>query len=127
MPCGKNFDPPIEPLFRIPSERYLDIREARYSPNKNEKALFLSLRMGGKTGKRMMKRAIQDMVIKYAEAFGKKTTVHKLRHSFATAFNKKYDIYSTKKQLRHSSIDTTERYAQISSEDFARKVDGLFN
>lgn len=107
-------------------EAYLEIRDLRYNPVKNERSLFLSFRMGQVNGKRMLKRAIQDMVSKYALAFGKKTTVHKLRHSYATAFNKKYDIYSTKKQLRHSSIDTTERYAQISSEDIARKVEGLF-
>jgi site-specific recombinase XerD len=111
---------------RVFLERYLEIRELRYKPQRNEKALFLSNRMGDKTGKRMLKRAIQDMVVKYALAFGKKTTVHKLRHSFATAFNKKYDIYSTKKQLRHASIDTTERYAMVSSEELAHKVNNLF-
>ncbi|MDF0752974.1 hypothetical protein NLU14_22365, partial [Marinobacter sp. 71-i] len=61
-------------------ESYLQQREIRYHAPKREKALFLALANGKKEGSRMTKRAVQEMVIKYAKRFGKPyLSVHKLR------------------------------------------------
>lgn len=66
---------------------YLRIRSAVYPHERTEKALFLAIPRGASQAKRMSKRAIQQMVSKYAAAFGKPMlSVHKLRHSFATSY-----------------------------------------
>ncbi|MDU2241933.1 MAG: tyrosine recombinase XerS, partial [Paenibacillus sp.] len=79
---------------------YIMLRQTRYRTPKREKALFVAVPNGQKEGKRMTKRAIQAMIIKYAKRFGKPyLTVHKLRHSFATDYYLQNDIYKTKEQL----------------------------
>ncbi|MBO9596346.1 MAG: tyrosine recombinase XerS, partial [Cohnella sp.] len=87
---------------------YLPIRSNLYPHHRTEKALFLAVSRGSGQAGRMSKRAIQQMVNKYASAFGKPMlTVHKLRHSFATSYYLKNDIYKTQRQLGHASTDTT--------------------
>ncbi|RKN84462.1 tyrosine recombinase XerS [Paenibacillus ginsengarvi] len=103
---------------------YLDIRQLRYNPDKKEKALFLAVANGSKEGKRMTKRAIQEMVIKYAKYFGKPyLSVHKLRHSFATDYYMRNDLYKTQDQLGHASPDTTQIYAHLTDKTMAEAID----
>ncbi|WIV17777.1 tyrosine recombinase XerS [Paenibacillus polygoni] len=107
---------------------YMELRTLRYRTPKKEKALFVTVPNGQKEGKRMTKRAIQAMIIKYAKGFGKPyLTVHKLRHSFATDYYLQNDIYKTKEQLGHASTETTEVYAHLTdktmSEAIERRVD----
>jgi len=95
-------------------QHYLQIRSTHYPHERAEKALFLAVPRGSTQAKRMSKRSIQQMVTKYARAFGKPMlSVHKLRHSFATSYYLKNDIYKTQRQLGHASTDTTELYAQL--------------
>ncbi|CAM3590836.1 tyrosine recombinase XerS [Marinicrinis lubricantis] len=104
--------------------QYLTIRQQIYQPIRGEKALFLAIPRGQKQGKRMSKRAIQQMVTKYAKAFGKPyLSVHKLRHSFATSYYAKNDIYKTQKQLGHSSTETTQIYAQLTDKTMAHAIE----
>lgn len=108
--------------------KYIELRTLRYRTPKKEKALFVTVPNGQKEGKRMTKRAIQAMIIKYAKGFGKPyLTVHKLRHSFATDYYLQNDIYKTKEQLGHASTETTEVYAHLTdktmSEAIERRVD----
>ncbi|MBD2862841.1 tyrosine recombinase XerS [Paenibacillus oceani] len=103
---------------------YLEIRSLRYAPDKKEKALFLAVANGSKEGKRMTKRAIQEMVIKYAKYFGKPyLSVHKLRHSFATDYYLRNDIYKTQEQLGHASPETTQIYAHLTDKTMAEAID----
>lgn len=103
---------------------YLALREARYHPAKREKAMFLAIANGRKEGKRMTKRAIQEMVIKYAKRFGKPyLSVHKLRHSFATDYYLRNDLYKTQEQLGHASPETTQIYAHLTDKTMAEAID----
>lgn len=103
---------------------YLDIRALRYQAPRREKALFLAIVNGAKEGARMTKRAIQEMVIKYAKHFGKPyLSVHKLRHSFATDYYLRNDLYKTQDQLGHSSPDTTQIYAHLTDKTMAEAID----
>jgi site-specific recombinase XerD len=103
---------------------YLEIRQLRYNPDKREKALFLAVANGSKEGKRMTKRAIQEMVIKYAKYFGKPyLSVHKLRHSFATDYYLRNDLYKTQDQLGHASPETTQIYAHLTDKTMAEAID----
>ena len=103
---------------------YLQIRETAYKPPKREKALFLAIANGKNEGSRMTKRAIQEMVIKYAKRFGKPyLSVHKLRHSFATDYYLRNDIYKTQEQLGHASPETTQIYAHLTDKTMAEAID----
>jgi site-specific recombinase XerD len=105
-------------------ERYLALRAERYRPPKKEKALFLAVANGRLEGSRMTKRAIQEMVIKYAKRFGKPyLSVHKLRHSFATDYYLRNDLYKTQEQLGHASPETTQIYAHLTDRTMAEAID----
>ncbi|GAB6990021.1 tyrosine recombinase XerS [Paenibacillus pini] len=103
---------------------YLQLRQSRYKAPKKEKGLFLAIPNGQQEGKRMTKRAIQAMIIKYATRFGKPyLTVHKLRHSFATDYYLQNDIYKTKEQLGHASTETTEVYAHLTDKTMSDAIE----
>jgi site-specific recombinase XerD len=126
---GKNDDTFKTPVyFRQDAisdlEEYLRQRESRYKAPKREKALFLAIANGKKEGSRMTKRAIQEMVMKYAKRFGKPyLSVHKLRHSFATDYYLSNDLYKTQEQLGHASPETTQIYAHLTDKTMAEAID----
>jgi site-specific recombinase XerD len=105
-------------------KQYLRERETRYRAPKKEKALFLAIANGKTEGTRMSKRAIQEMVVKYASRFGKPNlTVHKLRHSFATDYYLRNDLYKTQEQLGHASPETTQIYAHLTDKTMAEAIE----
>ncbi|MBD2847747.1 tyrosine recombinase XerS [Paenibacillus sp. IB182496] len=105
-------------------QTYLALRDARYKAPRREKALFLAIANGKQAGSRMTKRAIQEMVIKYAKRFGKPyLSVHKLRHSFATDYYLRNDIYKTQEQLGHASPETTQIYAHLTDKTMAEAIE----
>ncbi|AZN41506.1 tyrosine recombinase XerS [Paenibacillus albus] len=126
---GKNDDTFKTPVyFRQEAIRdlqlYLTQRDSQYKAPKREKALFLAIANGKKEGARMTKRAIQEMVIKYAKRFGKPyLSVHKLRHSFATDYYLRNDLYKTQEQLGHASPETTQIYAHLTDKTMAEAID----
>ncbi|MDR6552715.1 tyrosine recombinase XerS [Paenibacillus qinlingensis] len=126
---GKNDDTFKTPVyFRLDAIQtitdYLAIRSSRYKPAKKEKALFIAMANGKKEGERMTKRAIQELVIKYAKRFGKPyLSVHKLRHSFATDYYLQNDLYKTQEQLGHASPETTQIYAHLTDRTMSEAID----
>ncbi|MDC0764918.1 tyrosine recombinase XerS [Brevibacillus sp. AG] len=124
---GNKEDAPFfspEALYWI--KRYLEIRESRYKPEKNDRALFLAKVTGQSNGKRIHWRTFQESVKKYGAAFGKPgLTVHGLRHSFASKFieDPNSTLPSLQTQLGHSSITTTQTYTHTSEEQQRASVD----
>ncbi|WP_017753945.1 tyrosine recombinase XerS [Calidifontibacillus oryziterrae] len=107
---------------------YLEIRNARYKVEKNNKALFISAPMGPKgKSRRLTPRAIEKLVEKYAISFGKPSlSVHKLRHSFATRYHAEInDVPKLRRQLGHSSVQTTMIYTHIKNEDLKNAINKL--
>jgi site-specific recombinase XerD len=103
---------------------YNEIRDKNYKVHKKEKAFFVALKNGSNEGARMTKRAIQEMVVKYAKRFGKPyLSVHKLRHSFATDYYEENDLYKTQEQLGHSSPETTQIYAHLTDKTLSKAID----
>lgn len=72
----------------------------------------------------MTKRNLQYIVERYAKTFDKSSlTVHKLRHSFASAFyQKNNNIIMLKEQLRHESTQTTEIYTHVNNQALREAV-----
>jgi len=64
------------------------------------------------------------MIEKYTIAFGKPSlSVHKLRHSFATRYHAEInDVPKLRRQLGHSSIETTMIYTHIKNEDLKTAI-----
>nr|WP_245864592.1 tyrosine-type recombinase/integrase [Paenibacillus donghaensis] len=109
-------------------ESYRKIRESRYAPEKSSNYLFLAAPVGRKgTSRRLTPRAIEKLVEKYANAFGKPAlTVHSLRHSFATRYHlENNDVPRLRNQLGHSSIQTTMIYTHLSDQEMRNAVNNM--
>lgn len=106
---------------------YVKIREDRYRVGSKEKSVFLSLPTGpnNKTG-RWTKRAAQETVLKYTTWFGKRISVHNLRHSFATVhWAENQDVFALQSQLGHNDPQTTQRYALIFDDTLREEIDKM--
>jgi site-specific recombinase XerD len=65
-------------------------------------------------------------VLDSSDEIGK--SAHALRHSYAVQlYRAQKDIRAVQKQLRHSSIQTTQKYADCLPEDIAEQIHGLWN
>ncbi|OAS82122.1 MULTISPECIES: tyrosine recombinase XerS [Metabacillus] len=109
-------------------QQYLKIRENRYGVEKNNKSLFVAAPMGPKgKSRRLTGRSIEKLIEKYAIGFGKPAlSVHKLRHSFATRYHSEInDVPKLRRQLGHSSIQTTMIYTHIRNDDLRSAVDRM--
>ena len=107
---------------------YIEIREQRYNTDKSIKALFVASSMGPKgTTRRLTERSIEKIVEKYAKAFGKPAlSVHKLRHSFATRYHmENNDVPKLRRQLGHSSIQTTMIYTHLTNDEMKTAVNKM--
>ncbi|UOQ85817.1 tyrosine recombinase XerS [Gracilibacillus salinarum] len=107
---------------------YIKIRQERYNPSKDNNALFIASVMGPKgTTRRLSARSIEKIVEKYATAFGKPSlSVHKLRHSFATRYHlENNDVPKLRRQLGHSSIQTTMIYTHLTNDEMRSAVNKL--
>ena len=109
-------------------QEYLAVRTTKYQVDKNNKALFVAAPMGPKgKSRRLTARSVEKLVEKYAVAFGKPAlSVHKLRHSFATRYHAEInDVPKLRRQLGHSSIQTTMIYTHIRNDDLKVAVDKM--
>jgi site-specific recombinase XerD len=102
---------------------YLEIRTNRYKASKEDNALFLGIYKG--KAQPLTKRAMQKLIEKYADYFGKpQVTAHKLRHSFATNHMKKVNsIPILQKILDHASPNTTMIYNNLFDSEVQESID----
>ena len=98
----------------------------KYFPNVNTDALFIS-----NYARRLTYNGLYGMIIKYSKGIEKKITPHVMRHTCATLlYEATGDIYLTATQLNHSSVATTQRYAdmvQASEEEQRRKASSILS
>lgn len=93
-------------------QRYLEVRESKYNPPKDNKAFFVTSYMG-KT-KRITGNTINNIVKKYSVAFGRPTTPHKLRHSVASElFDNEKDQVLVAQQLGQTTTSATDLYTHV--------------
>jgi len=76
-------------------------------------------------------QAVQQLTKKYLKALGlyeNEKSVHALRHSYAVEFyRQERDLRALQKQLGHSSVQTTQVYADVMAEDIQAQIKGLWN
>lgn len=102
-------------------KEYLKYRDTLELP-KEERALFISSQ-----GKRMMVRAMQYLVKKYAKIAAplKNISPHKLRSTYGTnLYNETKDIYIVAEVLGHKDVNTTKKHYAAISDDIRRSVAG---
>lgn len=102
-------------------KNYLNYRNTLNIP-KEERALFLSSQ-----NKRMMVRAMQYLVKKYAQIATplKNITPHKLRSTYGTnLYNETKDIYIVAEVLGHRDVNTTKKHYAAIKEDVRKSVAG---
>jgi len=79
----------------------------------------------------MTDQAVRHIVKKHLKALGLYETgkaVHALRHGYAMAlYRREKDLRAVQKQLRHVSIQSTLVYADVSKDEIAAQVKGLWN
>lgn len=93
-------------------ENYLAIRSKRYQPEDNQKALFLTRYRG--EAKRITSNAIEAFVSKYSEAFGRRLTPHKLRHTLASElYAETQDEVLVSQQLGQRGTSATDLYTHV--------------
>jgi site-specific recombinase XerD len=75
-------------------------------------------------------QAVQQLTKKYLKALGlyeNEKSVHALRHSYAVEFyRQERDLRALQKQLGHSSVQTTQIYADVMAEDIQAQIKGLW-
>ncbi|MBQ2717840.1 MAG: tyrosine-type recombinase/integrase [Clostridia bacterium] len=100
--------------------KWLEYRKTLEKVDKNEKAMFLSLR-----NKRISVRAVEELVKKYAKVVTplKRITPHKLRSTFGTnLYRQTGDIYIVADYLGHKDINTTKRHYAAISDDMRKSA-----
>ncbi len=99
-------------------------KASRGEPTSTDDFLFIGQR-GAWTA-----QAIQFLVKKHLKALGlyeNEKSVHALRHSYAVEFyRQERDLRALQKQLGHSSIQTTQIYADVTAEDIQKQIRGLW-
>lgn len=75
-------------------------------------------------------QAVQQLVKKHLKVLGlyeNEKSVHALRHSYAVEFYRQAkDLRALQKQLGHSSLQTTQIYADVTAEDIQQQIRGLW-
>ena len=106
-------------------KQFLRWKQGRGDPVEEEDHLFI-----GQRG-HWTPQAIQQIVKKYLRLLGlyeSGKSAHALRHSYAVEFyRREKDLRALQKQLGHSSIQTTQIYADVTKEDTQSQLRGLWN
>jgi site-specific recombinase XerD len=105
-------------------KQFITWKRTRGEPTGPDDHLFLGQR-GPWTA-----QAVQQLVKRHLKALGlyeNEKSVHALRHSYAVEFyRQEKDLRALQKQLGHSSIQTTQIYADITVEDIQKQIRGFW-
>jgi len=106
-------------------KRYINWKMERGESIDGEAYLFI-----GQRG-RWTPAAIQQAVKKYLKHLGlyeRGKSVHALRHSYAVElYRQSRDLRAVQKQLGHSSVQNTQIYADVLTEDIQAQLKGIWN
>lgn len=116
----------IPDSLKLHLKTFLKWKEDRGEATGPDDSVFIGQR-GQWTG-----QAVEQIVKKYLRALGlyePGKSAHSLRHSYAVQYYKQsdHDLRGLQKQLGHSSIQTTQIYADVTKEDIQSSVKGLWN
>jgi len=105
-------------------EQFIAWKQTRGEPTTSRAPLFVSGRGGALT-----RTAVYRVFRRYADAVGipQRFSIHSCRHTYASMLYRasSFNLRLVQKQLGHRSIQTTQIYADILSEDAALAVENL--
>ena len=103
---------------------YILWKQERHEPTGPDDHVFVGQRGA------MTAQALQQIVKKFLKKLGlyqRGKSAHALRHSYAVElYSRERDLRAVQKQLRHVSIQSTLVYADVTSEQIADQVKGLW-
>ena len=112
---GKERIVPIGAVAKNALKKYLESeRPKQVRKGKDDQIIFLD-----RNGTKLSRQALWDLVKKYVKKSGVKgkTSIHTLRHSFAThLLEHGADLRTVQEMLGHSNIATTQIYTAVSRE-----------
>ncbi len=115
----------ISESLKVHCKSFIKWKQERGEPTGQDDFLLIGQR-GNWTG-----WAVGEIVKKYLRRLGlyeKGKSAHSLRHSYAVElYSREHDLRAVQKQLGHSNIQTTTKYADVSKEDVQRQVKNLWN
>jgi integrase/recombinase XerD len=104
---------------------YLTWKQQRGESIKPDDHLFIGQRGGPLSGWAV--GAIVKSHLRRLGLYAKGKSAHSLRHSYAVElYRQQKDIRAVQKQLRHASIQTTQKYADVLAEDIQQQIYGLW-
>jgi len=104
--------------------KFLSLKEKRSEPTYPDSFLFLSKYTHKPLSNRDFQRIVKELSI---SSIGRAITPHVLRHTFATRLLKHTNLRVIQELLGHSSIQTTQIYTHVNSEDSRLAIDMLTN
>lgn len=115
----------IPDSLKLHMKSFIHWKSDRQEPTGKDDHLFIGQRGAWKPS------AVQQAVKKWLRKLNLYETgksAHALRHSYAVAlYRKERDLRAVQKQLGHSSIQTTQIYADTLPEDIQHQLKGLWN
>jgi integrase len=122
--CGKRADVYISDKLKRHLKEFLRWKAEREEPLGVEDYLFLGQR--GSIGRQGIQRIAKKYLKKARLSDG--YSAHSLRHTYGTLYYKTTkDLRATQKQLRHTSIQNTQIYADVTKEELKNQADELSN
>jgi len=107
-------------------KEYIKWKEERGEPTGDDELLFLS--PSGKS-KKLSRQAVYHAFKRWAKRAGlpERFSIHSCRHTYASMLYKSsnYNLRLVQSQLGHSSIQTTQVYADVLNEDAEKAVNDL--
>ncbi len=104
--------------------KFLVLKEKRSEPTAPDSYLFVSRYTNRPLSNRDFQRIVKDLSI---NSIGRAITPHVLRHTFATRLLKHTNLRVIQELLGHVSIQTTQIYTHVSTEDSRLAIDSLRN
>lgn len=124
--CGKQRQVTINERLKRHLKQFIQWKESVGESVSQEDFFFLSNR-----GKKFHRNTVQKMFKAYLKRAGVPTnfSIHCARHSYATMLYKasKNNLRLVQKQLGHSSVSTTQVYADVYAEDAIEAVENLWS
>jgi len=106
--------------------RYIKWKEANHQPTDDDALLFTS---PNSNDKKLSRQAVYHIFKRWAERAGlpDRFSIHSCRHTYASMLYKSsdYNLRLVQSQLGHSSIQTTQVYADVLNKDAEKAVNEL--
>ncbi|MBA7523122.1 Tyrosine recombinase XerD [subsurface metagenome] len=121
---GKKREIPINTEIRDILFKFLELKENHSEPTHPDSYLFVARHSHKPLSNRDFQRIVK---LNSISSIGRAITPHVLRHTFATRLLKHTNIRVIQELLGHSSIQTTQIYTHVNTEDSRSAIDMLTN